>query len=99
MPTSTTNYRLIKPGQDEFYDVAVPNANMDSIDLNLKTLQDAISTGASEQELEILRQALAAHKAESMPHQFTASDDKKYNYGFKTNAAKDGLIFVFEEVL
>jgi len=34
-----------------------------------------------------------------MPHQFTASDNKKYKYGFKTNTAKDGLIFFYEEVL
>ena len=39
------------------------------------------------------------HKDASMPHSFLdATDNKIYKYGFKTNVAKDGLIFVFEEV-
>lgn len=39
------------------------------------------------------------HKDSSMPHKFLdAIDNKIYKYGFKTNAQKDGLIFVFEEV-
>lgn len=42
----------------------------------------------------------AAHQAESMPHKFTdTTDSRTYRYGFKTNATKDGLIFVYEEVL
>ncbi|WP_370221984.1 pyocin knob domain-containing protein [Cytobacillus sp.] len=42
----------------------------------------------------------AAHSAESMPHKFTdAIDLKTYRYGFQTNTAKDGLVFVYEEVL
>lgn len=64
MPTNTTNFSLIKPGQEEFYNVDVPNANMDTIDGVLKTLQDAISSGASEQDLKVLRDALATHLAE-----------------------------------
>lgn len=40
MPTNTTNFGLIKPGQEEFYDVNVPNVNMDVIDSVLKEIQD-----------------------------------------------------------
>jgi hypothetical protein len=41
-----------------------------------------------------------AHLAENMPHKFTdATDLKTYRYGFKTNNAKDGLVFVYQEVL
>ncbi len=64
MPTNTTNFGLIKPGQEEFYNVDVPNANMDTIDRVLKALQDAISSGASEQDLKILIDALATHLTE-----------------------------------
>lgn len=64
MPTNTTNFGLIKPGQEEFYNVDVPNNNMDTIDGVLKALQDAINSGASEQDLTILRDALATHLAE-----------------------------------
>ncbi|MCK1998936.1 pyocin knob domain-containing protein [Psychrobacillus psychrodurans] len=61
MPTNTTNFSLIKPGQEEFYNVDVPNANMDTIDGVLKALQDAISSGVSEQDLKEVRDALAMH--------------------------------------
>ena len=47
-----------------------------------------------------LLNALNDHKEAALPHKFIdATDNKKYKYGFKTNAAKDGLIFVYEEVL
>lgn len=64
MPTNTTNFSLIKPGQEEFYNVDVPNSNMDTIDGVLKALQDAINSGASEQDLQDLRDDLATHLAE-----------------------------------
>ncbi|KQL17691.1 hypothetical protein [Cytobacillus solani] len=69
MPTNTTNFNLIKPGQDDFYDVSVPNANMDTIDGILKILQDAINSGATEQELAQIREELATHLADKAnPH-------------------------------
>lgn len=47
-----------------------------------------------------LQLQLDEHKAETLPHQFTdTTDNKIYRYGFKTNSAKDGLIFVYEEVI
>ena len=40
------------------------------------------------------------HKNDALPHKFSDTiDNKIYKYGFKTNQAKDGLIFVYEEDL
>ena len=64
MPTNTTNFNLIKPIQGEFYNVDVPNSNMDTIDGVLKALQEAINSGASEQELAELQLAFADHLTE-----------------------------------
>ena len=36
MANKTTNYGLIKPLPEEFYDIAVHNENMDKIDTELK---------------------------------------------------------------
>lgn len=66
--TNTTNFNLIKPGQEEFYNVDVPNTNMDTIDGVLKALQDAINSGASEQDLTTLRDALTTHLADNEKH-------------------------------
>ncbi|MBY0122143.1 hypothetical protein [Bacillus sp. S/N-304-OC-R1] len=68
MPGNTTNFNLIKPDQDEFYNVCDQNNNMDTIDRILKTLQDAINSGATEQELATLRQDLATHLADEEKH-------------------------------
>lgn len=46
-----------------------------------------------------LQTQIDAHKNNPLPHVFTSSDSKNYKYGFKTNQAKDGLIFVYEEVI
>lgn len=40
MANETTNYNLTKPTEDEFYDVAVQNDNMDKIDTAMKGLED-----------------------------------------------------------
>ncbi|MDY3366513.1 hypothetical protein [Zhenhengia yiwuensis] len=39
---STTNYGLIKPGQDDFYNVDEFNQNMDTIDKQLKVNENQI---------------------------------------------------------
>lgn len=44
MPTNTTNFGLIKPGQEEFYDVNVSNENMEIIDVELKRNADGLTT-------------------------------------------------------
>lgn len=41
---STTNYGLIKPGQDDFYNVDEFNQNMDTIDHQLKVNENQIKT-------------------------------------------------------
>ena len=40
MANKTTNYKLTKPTADDFYNVDVPNGNMDIIDAELKKLDD-----------------------------------------------------------
>lgn len=42
MPSKTTNYGLIKPNEDEFYDVQVQNGNMDIIDHQMKSNADGL---------------------------------------------------------
>lgn len=44
MSSITTNYALVKPEQDEFYNVTVPNGNMDIIDTELKRLSDGLGS-------------------------------------------------------
>ncbi|MGE7977373.1 hypothetical protein [Psychrobacillus sp. NPDC093200] len=68
MPTNTPNFNLVKATQEEFYNVDVPNNNMDIIDRLLKELQDAISAGATEKELTALREVLAMHFADNIKH-------------------------------
>lgn len=59
-------------------------------------MKDQLSTDAAGS----LQLQIDNHRAEALPHQFTdTTDNKIYRYGFKTNSAKDGLIFVYEEVI
>ena len=44
---STTNYGLIKPGQDDFYNVDDFNKNMDTIDQQLKVNENQIKNLSS----------------------------------------------------
>lgn len=39
MSTSTQNYGLIKPQGNEYYDIGIPNGNMDKIDAALAALE------------------------------------------------------------
>jgi len=41
MSTQTTNYALTKPATSDYYDIAIPNANMEIIDEELKANADA----------------------------------------------------------
>ncbi|HBV95629.1 MAG: hypothetical protein JL50_10070 [Peptococcaceae bacterium BICA1-7] len=80
MPEYTTNYNLIKPLDNETADIADINQNMDIIDGQM--LQNA--------------NAVAAHLAETMPHQFT-DGATTYRWGL---AVIDGVVnFVYEEVV
>ena len=44
MATNTTNYNLIKPADEDFYDIAVFNNNSDVIDSTLKSISDNVNT-------------------------------------------------------
>ena len=46
MSTTTTNYGMVKPTEDEFYDVAVQNGNMNIIDTQMKANADAAANAA-----------------------------------------------------
>lgn len=51
MSKNTPNYNLEKPGTEEFYDVNVPNGNMDKIDSALKTLAEEVASGVTQEDL------------------------------------------------
>lgn len=42
MAQHTTNYNLVKPTENEYYDVNVQNGNMDTIDTELKNIKDSL---------------------------------------------------------
>lgn len=42
MPNYTTNYNLVKPGPDDFYNVEDQNGNMDLIDTEMKKITDSV---------------------------------------------------------
>lgn len=62
MPSRTPNYSLIKPAENEFYDVGIFNQNADIIDAQIKQesvgLQDEMATHAN---------AADAHSAVAAP--------------------------------
>ena len=68
----------------------------DGFDAWFETVKDVLDTTTDGKLLNQLND----HKDASMPHVFLdATDNKIYKYGFKTNALKDGLVFVYEEDL
>lgn len=49
MATNTTNYNLVKPSENEYYDINVSNSNLDIIDTEIKKINDkfdSVSTDA-----------------------------------------------------
>ncbi len=46
MATETTNYKLIKPDEGEFYDIQVFNQNADKIDKTIKDMEGKIPTNS-----------------------------------------------------
>ena len=62
MASETTNYKLVKPDPEEFYDVGVQNSNLDKIDTALKELED---NKASSTDLMQLQQEFMSHSAET----------------------------------
>lgn len=44
MATNTTNYNLVKPSENEYYDINVSNSNLDIIDTEIKRVNDRLSS-------------------------------------------------------
>lgn len=101
MAEQTANYQLVKPAPEEFYDVAVPNSNMDKIDTLLKRLADIL--GGIDLDLTKKSQAIGkvnnlvtTHLDDIMPHKFV-DGGKTYRWGFRTVDGEPE--FIYEEVL
>jgi len=43
MSTKTKNYQFVKPEENEFYDINIPNANWDIADAKIKSLEDEVT--------------------------------------------------------
>ena len=101
MATNTPNYNLKKPDPTDFIQVADLNGNFDIIDTKIKEVADAAQNNQKITQVETkankVETDLTNHLADATPHQFT-DGATKYEYGFKINQQKDGLIFVYEEV-
>lgn len=99
MASETTNYQLVKPDPEEFYDVRVPNGNMDKIDTALKALSEAldgIDLVTLSQAISNVDQRVTTHLAESMPHQYT-DGGKTYKWGLGAENSVPYLLI--EEVI
>lgn len=110
----TEKLKLKKPDLTDYVNISDLNENMDTLDAAVNELQDG-STSISDlettdktlagaineikNEVNNTNNEIVNHQANLMPHQFTDTDNKIYRYGFKINVAKDGLVFVYEEVL
>ena len=74
MPTNTANYNLVKPGQDEFYNVEVTNNNNDIIDAALKENSNKIAQ---------VQQVVTEHLGDDERH-INAGERGKWNNEFST---------------
>lgn len=103
MPTThTNNYNLAKPGVEEFYDVAVPNANMDKIDAALKVLSDAlggIDLTTLSQAINAVETKVTAHLEEMAKHNQFIEGGKKYQVILGWNPILDCPTMDYVEVI
>lgn len=44
MATNTTNYNLVKPSENEYYDININNSNLDIIDTEIKKINDRLDS-------------------------------------------------------
>ena len=44
MAANTTNYNLVKPSENEYYDINVNNSNLDIIDTEIKKINDKLNS-------------------------------------------------------
>ncbi len=84
MATFTTNYDLIKPGTEDYYDIADFNENMDAIDGQLSLTEQEMTK--VKQELEEIKTGMGQSDA------LSAIDKKIGNSSDQTNATLFGAI-------
>lgn len=102
MPTSTTNYNFTKPGSEEFYDVGVPNANMDKIDAALKALSDAlggIDLTTLSHAITAVDNKVTAHLDDKAQHNQFIHEGKLHQIGFGYNPTLGCFTFSIREVI
>ena len=44
MANNTTNYNLVKPSENEYYDINISNSNLDIIDTEIKKVNDRLDS-------------------------------------------------------
>ena len=84
MATFTTNYDLIKPGNDDYYDIADFNENMDAIDGQLSLTEQEVTK--VKEELEELKNGMGQNES------LAAIDRKIGNSTDQTNTTVFGAI-------
>ena len=91
MATFTTNYDLIKPGTEDYYDIADFNENMDAIDGQLSLTEQEMNK--VKQELEEIKTGMGQSDA------LSAIDKKIGNSSDQTNATLFGAIATHKKVI
>lgn len=79
MSTETTNYKMIKPSLDEFYDIEVQNNNADIIDAQMKENADAAKKANAN---------LSTHIADKKTH-VTAEEREKWDDAYSKKHGHD----------
>lgn len=96
MAGQTPNYKLVKPAPEEFYDVAVPNGNMDIIDALIKALQDG---KANSTDLTSVTNAVTQHLDERGKHNQFMIGDVLHQIGFGYNPILGCVTYSIREVI
>lgn len=72
MASKTANYNLTKPDENDYYDINIPNGNMDIIDAQLKKAE----TNQNEAATHLQNEIDAIGKAKGQPNGYAELDDK-----------------------
>ena len=97
---ATTNYNLPTITGNMTADVVRDmNALAVATDEAIKEAVDGVDLSTVTQQIGDVDQRVTTHLAEDDEHNRFVDGTTKYKYKFKPNSAKDGLIFVYEEVL
>lgn len=89
MATFTTNYDLIKPGNDDYYDIADFNENMDAIDGQLSLTEQEVTK--VKEEVEALKNSMGQNES------LSAIDKKIGTPADQTNTTLFGAIAVHKK--